>query len=69
MGWIMVEGGRRFFDPLPHPVMIFVVVGAGLYSIGAFFYLWDRYPYTPAVWHTFVLAAALFHYVAVLLAM
>jgi len=69
MGWIMVVGGRSFFDHLPHPVMIFVVVGAGLYSIGAFFYLWDRYPYTHAVWHTFVLAAALCHYVAVLLAM
>jgi hemolysin III len=31
--------------------------------------LWDRYLYTHAVWHVFVLAAALSHYAAVLLAM
>jgi len=69
MGWIMVVGGRRFFDHLPVSVMVFVIIGAVLYSAGAILYLWDKYPYTHAVWHAFVLAAALCHYVAVLLAM
>ncbi|MBS1663197.1 MAG: hemolysin III family protein [Bacteroidetes bacterium] len=69
MGWIMVAGGRRFFDHLPHEVVVLVFVGAGLYSIGVFFYLWDKYLYTHAVWHVFVLAAAMCHYVAVFLAM
>jgi hemolysin III len=69
MGWIMVVGGRRFFDHLPQPVMIFVIIGAVLYSIGAFFYMWDKYTYTHAVWHLFVLAAALCHFTAVLMAM
>jgi hemolysin III len=69
MGWIMVVGGRKFFEHLPVSVLVFVIIGAALYSIGAFFYLWDKYPYTHAVWHAFVLAAALCHYVAVLLAM
>jgi len=69
MGWIMVVGGRRFFDHLPVPVLIFVCIGAGLYSIGVFFYIWDKYTYTHALWHGLVLAAAICHYVAVLLAM
>ena len=69
MGWIMVVGGRRFFDQLPTPVLVLIFVGAGLYSIGVFFYLWDKYRYTHAVWHVFVLAAAVCHYAAVLLAM
>jgi hemolysin III len=69
MGWIMVVGGRKFFDHLPHAVLVFVIIGAVLYSIGALFYLWDKYLYTHAVWHAFVLAAAFSHYVAVLLAM
>ena len=69
MGWMMVFGGRRFFDQLPVPVMIFICIGGGLYSIGVFFYLWDKYNYTHATWHLFVLAAAICHYVAVLLAM
>lgn len=69
MGWIMVVGGRKFFDQLPAQVLTLVIIGSALYSIGVFFYLWDRYRYTHAVWHMFVLAAALCHYVAVLLSM
>lgn len=69
MGWIMVVGGRKFFDQLPHEVLVFIFAGAGLYTIGVFFYLWDKYKYTHAVWHVFVLTAALCHYVAVLMAM
>jgi hemolysin III len=69
MGWIMVVGGNRFFTHLPMPVLIFILIGAGLYTIGVFFYIWDKYLYTHAVWHAFVLAAAICHYVAVLLAM
>jgi len=69
MGWIMVVGGRTFFDQLPVPVLIFIWIGGGLYSLGVVFYLWDRYYYTHATWHLFVLTAAICHYVAVLLAM
>jgi len=68
MGWIMLAGGRRFFDGLPAPVLDFIIIGAVLYSVGVFFYIWDKYKYTHAVWHGFVLSAAIFHYVAVLLA-
>lgn len=69
MGWIMIAGGRKFFDQLPQPVMVFIWIGAGLYSIGVFFYIWDKYTYTHAAWHGLVLAAAICHYVAVLKAM
>jgi hemolysin III len=69
MGWILVVGGRKFFDQLPHSVLVFISIGAVLYTVGTFFYLWDKYKYTHAVWHGFVLSAALCHYVAVLMAM
>jgi hemolysin III len=69
MGWIMLAGGRKFFDHLPVQVVIFICLGGGLYTIGVFFYLWDKYHYTHAVWHLFVLAAAICHYVAVVLTM
>jgi hemolysin III len=69
MGWIMITGGRRFFDNLPVEVLIFIFAGGGFYSIGVFFYIWDKYYYTHAVWHLFVLAGAISHYVAILLAM
>ncbi len=69
MGWIMVVGGKRFFEDLPLGVLVLIGVGGGLYSIGVFFYLWDKRTYTHAVWHAFVFAGAVSHYVAVLLAM
>lgn len=69
MGWIMVVGGRKFFDHLPVPVLVFIWLGGGLYSIGVIFYLWDKYAYMHATWHVFVLAAAVCHYVGILLAM
>ena len=68
MGWILVAGGRRFFVALPTDVLIFIVIGGALYSAGIIFYLWQRYSWHHAVWHFFVLAAAVCHYVAVLLA-
>lgn len=69
MGWIMVVGGRTFFDHLPLAVLTLLCTGAGIYTIGIFFYVWDKYLYTHAVWHIFVLVAAICHYVAVMLAM
>lgn len=69
MGLLMIVGGRKFFDYLPLQVMVFICIGGGLYLAGVFFYLWDKYQYTHAVWHIFVLAAAMCHYVAVMLAM
>lgn len=69
MGYIMVVGGRRFFADMPSTVVVLIWLGAGLNTIGVFFYLWDKYPYTHAVWHAIVLAAGICHYVAILLAM
>ena len=69
MGWMLIVGGRTFFTHLPMAVIVFIGIGGLLYSIGVFFYVWDKRMYTHAVWHVFVLAAAICHYVAVLLAM
>ena len=69
MGLIMFVGGRQFFDSLPSDVVLLICIGAGLYLSGVFFYVWDKYLYTHAVWHIFVLAAAVCHYVAVMMAM
>lgn len=67
MGWIMIVGGKTFFSYLPLPVIIMIAIGGVLYSIGVYFYMKEKAAYTHAVWHTFVLAAAICHYVAVLL--
>jgi hemolysin III len=48
--------------------MTMILIGGGLYLLGVIFYLWKKYRYNHAVWHFFVLAAAVCHYVAILLA-
>jgi len=67
MGWILVIGGKRFFADMPADVIIFIIIGGALYSIGVIFYLWSSFKWHHAVWHFLVLAAAVCHYVAVLL--
>ncbi|WP_257668067.1 PAQR family membrane homeostasis protein TrhA [Parapedobacter tibetensis] len=69
MGWIMVAGGNRFFTYLPTAVLTLIFIGAGLYSLGIIFYIYRKSIHAHAIWHTFVLIAAICHYVAILLAM
>ena len=68
MGCLMVVGGRTFFTSIPSDVLTMIFIGGALYLLGVIFYLWEKYPYNHAVWHFFVLAAAICHYVAILLA-
>lgn len=67
MGCIMIVGGRTFFEAIPSTILVMILIGALLYLLGVIFYLWKKYPYNHAVWHFFVLAAAVCHYVAILM--
>lgn len=67
MGWLLLVGGKTFFTALPTSVLVMVIVGGGLYMLGVPFYLMKRWKYHHVMWHLFVLAAAICHYVAVLL--
>jgi len=60
--------GRRFFIAFPTPVLVLVMAGGALYTLGCIFYLNKKIPHNHAIWHLFVLGAAICHYVAVLLA-
>lgn len=67
MGWILLFGGRSFFAAIPWPVLTMIIIGGVLYTVGTLFYLWEKLYYHHVIWHLFVLAAAICHYVAVLL--
>jgi channel protein (hemolysin III family) len=51
---------------IPSNILV-ILIGASLYLIGVIFYLWKKYRYNHAL-SFFVLAAAVCHYVAILLA-
>ncbi len=68
MGWILFVDNQSFFAAMPSHIISLVTAGGVLYSIGVVFYLWEKYTYHHVIWHLFVLAAAICHYSAVLLA-
>ena len=67
MGWILVFSGREFFEAIPTPELTMIIIGGVLYTLGTIFYLWEKLYFHHVIWHLFVLAAAICHYVAVLL--
>lgn len=67
MGWIMLVAGRNFFTNMPTSVIALIITGAALYTSGVSFYIWEKGTYSHAVWHSFVLVAAICHYVAILI--
>ena len=68
MGWMLLVGGNRFFAEMPYSIATLIVCGGCLYSIGVIFYIWKLHTYHHAIWHLFVLIAAICHFTAVSLA-
>ena len=68
MGWMLLTGANAFFAKMPFSVMVLIICGGCLYTIGVFFYLWRWFAYHHGIWHLFVLSASICHYTAIFLA-
>jgi hemolysin III len=64
LGWAILTMPGSLLAAVPTPVVTLLAVGGLLYSAGVVFHL-SKIPYHNAIWHGFVLAAAVCHYVAV----
>ncbi len=67
MGWAGVVILPGLAQVLPLSVLVLMVAGGVVYTLGVVFYLWTRLPYHFAIWHIFVLVASFLFYAAVLL--
>lgn len=67
MGWAGLFAGDAFFAGLSTAVIVLIVTGGALYTIGVGFFLFDRLPFHYTIWHIFVLAASAVFYAAVML--
>ena len=65
MGWLALVVVKPVMEALPLAAFAWLVVGGLLYTGGVLFYAWQRLPYNHAVWHLFVLAASICHFVAI----
>ncbi len=68
MGWMVVIAIRPLVAAVNSGVLALIVAGGLAYTLGLAFYGWRRLPYGHAVWHLFVLAGSVLHYLAVLFA-
>jgi hemolysin III len=67
MGWLIVLAIKPLFQNLPFTGLVWLVVGGLFYTFGSIFYVWRRVPYHHAIWHVFVLAGSICHFISVLL--
>jgi len=67
MGWLVVVAIKPIFSIMDGWTLGWVFGGGAFYSLGTLFYLHDEsWPYAHAIWHLFVMAGSICHYVAVL---
>jgi len=67
MGWLIVLALKPLLAVLPAAGFIWLLTGGLFYTSGVLFYALDhRYPWMHGVWHLFVLAGSISHYVAIL---
>jgi hemolysin III len=66
MGWLVVIAAKPLLASLPLPGVIWLLAGGLCYTGGVAFYLWDRLPFNHAIWHLFVIAGSVCHFLAVL---
>lgn len=66
MGWSGVIAGGAMMAALPGSVVVLMLTGGLLYTVGVVFFLWERLWFQTAIWHVFVLAASLVFYAAVM---
>jgi hemolysin III len=67
MGWLVVLALDPLLVALPRAGFYWLLAGGLFYTSGIVFFALDRrYPWMHGVWHLFVLAGSISHYVAVL---
>ncbi|MGM0607214.1 MAG: PAQR family membrane homeostasis protein TrhA [Candidatus Muiribacteriota bacterium] len=66
MGWLIVIAIRPLLLVLPLKGFILLFIGGIFYSTGVIFYVFDKkITYFHGIWHLFVLAGSIFHYLAI----
>jgi hemolysin III len=64
MGWSIVAGWARLARSISPAALVFLVAGGLAYTLGTIWYSRRRY-LSHVIWHVFVLAGAIFHWLSV----
>ncbi len=66
MGWMVIVAIRPLMEHLSAPTLRWLLAGGVAYTAGIVFYANQRLRFSHGIWHLFVLAGSVSHYVAVL---
>jgi hemolysin III len=67
LGWLCVIAAKPILTLVPTGAILWIVAGGVAYTSGVFFFASDRIRHAHAIWHLFVLAGSICHFVAVAL--
>lgn len=62
MGWLIVAASKPIISILPTGILNLLIAGGLCYSLGIIFYITPKIPYNHTIWHIFVLAGSLTHF-------
>jgi len=65
MGWLVIIAVKPLLAVMDAEGFRLLLLGGLAYTSGLIFYVWEKIPYSHAIWHMFVLAGSCFHYFAV----
>lgn len=66
MGWLIVFDFSNLAETIGSDGVLWLFAGGLFYTVGILFYAIDRIPYNHVIWHFFVLAGAISHFLMVL---
>ena len=66
MGWLALVAIGPLMRGLEAAGVVWLVAGGLCYTAGVVFFAWHRLPFHHAIWHLFVLAGSVSHYVTIL---
>lgn len=65
MGWLIIVAIKPMLNSLDAWTLGWLLAGGLFYTLGTYFYHRESIPYSHAIWHMFVIAGSVCHFVAV----
>ncbi|WNB92198.1 hemolysin III family protein [Bacillus sp. NEB1478] len=62
MGWLITFAFQDISANMPAAGIHLLIAGGIIYTLGSIFYVWRSFPFHHAVWHVFVLAGSIAHF-------
>lgn len=66
MGWMALIAAKPLYENIPIQSFVWIIIGGLAYSLGVIFYTWKKLPFHHTIWHGFVMAGSLSHFIGML---